>query len=45
MGNDIGITSRNEFVRTGVRKKADVPVPPGTPAAAPAAPAAPTPGH
>ncbi len=45
MGNDIGITSRNEFIRTGVRKKADVPVPPGTPAAAPAAPAAPTPGH
>lgn len=45
MGNDIGITSRNEFIRTGVRKKADVPVPPGTPAAAPAAPAAPTPGQ
>jgi cupin domain len=41
MGNDIGITSRNEFVRTGVRKKADVPVPPGTPAAPPAQ----TPGH
>jgi len=38
MGNDTGITSRNEFVRTGVRKKADVPVPPGTPAPA-AAPA------
>lgn len=30
MGNDIGITSRNEFIRTGVRKKAD------QPAAAPA---------
>jgi quercetin dioxygenase-like cupin family protein len=30
MGNDIGITSRNEFLRTGVRKKAD------QPAAAPA---------
>jgi hypothetical protein len=38
MGNDTGVTSRNEFIRTGVRKKADVPVPPGTPA--PAAPAA-----
>jgi hypothetical protein len=38
MGNDTGITSRNEFLRTGERKKADVPVPPGTPApqAAPA---------
>ena len=47
MGNDVGITSRNEYLRTGVRKKADVPVPPGTPApAAPAAaPAAPTPGR
>jgi Cupin domain len=46
MGNDIGVTSRNEFIRTGIRKKADVPVPPGTPAPAPAAaPAAPTPGH
>ncbi|MBS1819229.1 MAG: cupin domain-containing protein [Acidobacteria bacterium] len=37
MGNDIGITSRNEFLRTGERKKADVPVPAGTPAAAPTA--------
>ena len=48
-GNDIGIRSREEFIKTGVRKKADVPVPPGTPAAAPApAPAArpaPTPGQ
>lgn len=40
MGNDNGVTSRNEFLRTGVRKKADVPVPPGTPAPA-ATPAAP----
>ncbi len=32
MGNDIGLASREEFVRTKVRKKADVAVP------APAAP-------
>ena len=36
-GNETGITSRNEFLRTGVRKKADV----VAPAAAPATPAAP----
>lgn len=48
MGNDVGITSRNEFLRTGVRKKADVPAPAGTPAggSAPAAGSAPaTPGR
>lgn len=48
-GNDIGIRSREEFIKTGVRKKADVPVPPGTPAPgaapAPAARPAPTPGQ
>ena len=27
MGNDTGITSRNEFLRTGVRKKSDQPPP------------------
>jgi hypothetical protein len=25
LGNDIGITSRNEFLRTGVRKKSEQP--------------------
>jgi hypothetical protein len=35
MGNDIGITSRNEFIRTGVRKK------PEQPASAPTAPTSP----
>jgi hypothetical protein len=25
MGNDVGITSRNEFLRTGVRKKPEQP--------------------
>lgn len=28
MGNDIGITSRNEFLKTGVRKKPEQPQPP-----------------
>jgi hypothetical protein len=33
MGNETGITSRNEFLRTGVRKKVDQPTPaPKTPA-------------
>lgn len=46
-GNDLGIRSREEFIKTGVRKKADVPVPPGTPApaAAPASRPTPTPGQ
>jgi hypothetical protein len=35
LGNDIGITSRNEFLRTGVRKKGDQPQPPATPPATP----------
>lgn len=30
-GNDIGINSRNEFLRTGVRKKGDQPKPSATP--------------
>ncbi len=36
MGNENGITSRNEFLKTGVRKKGDQPTP---------APKAPTPGQ
>jgi hypothetical protein len=41
LGNDVGITSRNEFLKTGVRKKIDPPAPP-----APAAtPTTPTPGQ
>jgi hypothetical protein len=49
-GNDIGINSRTDYVRTGQAKKADVTAPPGTPATPAAAPApAPagrgTPGH
>ena len=31
MGNDIGITSRNEFLRTGTRKKPEQPAPAATP--------------
>jgi hypothetical protein len=31
LGNDIGITSRSEFLRTGVRKKAEQPQPTPTP--------------
>ena len=33
LGNDTGITSRNEFLRTGVRKKAEQPQQPPTPQA------------
>jgi hypothetical protein len=48
-GNDIGINSRTDYLRTGQQKKADVTAPPGTPSTPPAAPAAPanrgTPGH
>jgi hypothetical protein len=32
MGNDNGIASRNDFLRTGVRKKSDQPQPPAQPA-------------
>ena len=38
MGNDIGLASREEFVRTKVRKKADVAIPADTRPAAPATP-------
>jgi hypothetical protein len=31
LGNDIGITSRHEFLRTGVRRKSDQPAPPPPP--------------
>ena len=46
-GNENGITSRNEFLKTGVRKKADPtkPSPLQVAPTPPAAPAAPTPGQ